>query len=89
MKITVLGAGNAGCAVAADLTLHGHKVTLIKTSHAMHDDNYNYLVENNGRMTLHEFGEIKTANIYKVTRDLAELQGSEIIIIFIQSIQII
>ena len=85
MKITVLGAGNAGCAVAADLTLHGHKVTLIKTSHAMHDDNYNYLVENNGRMTLHEFGEIKTANICKVTRDLAELQGSEIIIIFIQS----
>lgn len=30
MKISVLGAGNAGCAVAADLTLKGHEVTLIK-----------------------------------------------------------
>ena len=31
MKIAILGAGNAGCAVAADLTLKGHEVTLIKT----------------------------------------------------------
>ena len=48
MKITMLGAGNAGSAVAADLSMKGHEVTLIKTSHSMHDDNYNYLVENNG-----------------------------------------
>lgn len=85
MKISILGAGNAGCAVAADLTLHGHEVTLIKTSHAMHDDNFEYLVNNNGKMTLNEFGEIKTANIAKVTREISELKGSEVVIIYIQS----
>ena len=35
MKITILGAGNMGCANAADLTLKGHEVTLVKTSHSM------------------------------------------------------
>ena len=85
MKISILGAGNAGCAVAADLTLHGHEVTLIKTSHAMHDDNFEYLVQNNGSMTLNEFGEIKKANIARVTRDLSEIKGTEVIIVYIQS----
>ena len=44
MKIALLGAGNAGSAVAGDLTLKGHEVTLIKTSHALHDDNFDYLI---------------------------------------------
>lgn len=85
MKIAVLGAGNAGCAVAADLTLKGHEVFLIKTSNAMHNDNFTYLQEHNGEMTLKEFGEIKTANIYKVTRDISEIKSTEVIIIYIQT----
>ena len=85
MKISILGAGNAGSAVAADLSMKGHEVTLIKTSHSMHDDNYNYLVENNGKMTLNEFGEIKTGYIHKVTRDIEEIRGAEIVVIYIQT----
>lgn len=85
MKISILGAGNAGCAVAADLTLKGHEVTLIKTSHSMHDDNFEYLLNNDGKMVLNEFGEIKTAYISKVTRDLTELKNSEVVIIYIQT----
>lgn len=85
MKVSILGAGNAGCAVAADLTMHGHEVTLIKTSHSMHDDNFSYLTENNGKMTLNEFGEIKTASIANVTRDISKIRGTEIVIIYIQS----
>ena len=85
MKIAILGAGNAGCAVAADLTMHGHDVTLIKTSHAMHDDNFNYLLENEGKMTLNEFGEIKTAHIHRLTRDVSEIRGVEVVIIYIQT----
>ena len=85
MKIAMLGAGNAGCAVSADLTMHGHEVTLIKTSHSMHDDNFNYLLENGGKMTLNEFGEIKSANIHKLSRDVADIRGAEVVIIYIQT----
>ena len=85
MKISVLGAGNAGCATAADLTLKGHEVTLIKTSHALHDDNFEYLLANNGAMTLDEFGDVRTALIHKVTRDVSEISGSKIVIMFIQT----
>ncbi|NVF11537.1 NAD/NADP octopine/nopaline dehydrogenase family protein [Anaerococcus sp. AGMB00486] len=85
MKVAILGAGNAGCAVGADLTLHGHEVTLIKTSHAMHDENFKYLQENDGKMILNEFGKISEANISKVTRDLEEISNNEIIIIYIQT----
>ena len=85
MKISVLGAGNAGCATAADLTLKGHEVTLIKTSHALHDDNFEYLLANNGAMILDEFGDARTANIHKVTRDVSEISDSKVVIIFIQT----
>ena len=84
MKITILGAGNGGCAVAADLTLKGHEVTLVKTSHAMHDDNYLFL-QNGGEMTLDEFGEQKSAKIHKVSRDLSDISQAEIVIIYIQT----
>lgn len=85
MKIAMVGAGNAGCAVAADLTLKGHEVTLIKTSRAMHEDNFDFLLSNDGKMTLNEFGEIKSANIAHLTRDIALVRGCEIVIIYIQT----
>ena len=43
MNIAILGAGNSGCALAADYAARGHEVTLIKTSHSLHDDNFSHL----------------------------------------------
>lgn len=97
MKIAVVGAGNGGCAVAADMAYRGLDVTLVKTSNAMHDDNFNFLKENNGKMTLIDFGENgsmnpqdlekveKTGYIKKVTRDMSAISDADIVIMYIQT----
>ena len=85
MKIAILGAGNAGCTVAGDLTKKGHEVTLIKTSDSLHNDNYKYLVENNGKFTIQEGDEKTTVNIKTVTQDLSKLSECELVIIYIQT----
>lgn len=85
MNIAVLGAGNTGCALAADYAYRGHQVTLIKTSHSMHDDNFTYLAENSGLMVMDEFGEEKTAHIGRVTRDISLVSEAEIVILCTQT----
>ncbi len=50
MHISIHGAGHAGTAVAADLSLRGHEVPLIKTSRATHDGNFSFLLGNGGRI---------------------------------------
>lgn len=85
MRISILGAGNGGTAVAADLSLKGHEVTLIKTSNSMHNENFDYLIENNGKVRITENGETKTTQILHVTRDLSCVSESEVVIIYIQT----
>ena len=51
--------------LAADLSLRGHDVTLIKTSHALHDQNFEYLIKNEGTVKLIENGETKVAKSSK------------------------
>lgn len=85
MNISILGAGNGGTAVAAQLSLYGHDVTLIKTSYAMHDDNFDYLVKNGGKVVLSEKEKTTIATIRHVTRDLSMLSDSEVVIIYIQT----
>lgn len=85
MKISILGAGNGGTAVAAELSLRGHEVTLIKTSHAMHDQNFKYLLDNDGAVNIIEKGKTVKANITHVTRDISQLSKSKVVIIYIQT----
>ena len=71
MKIAIVGAGNSGCALAADYAYRGHEVTLIKSSRSVHDDNFEYLCQNGGRMVLEEFGAEKPGIIARLSRELA------------------
>ena len=86
MKVAVLGAGNGGCAVALDMSIRGIDVTLIKTSNSMmHSDNFNYLIQNDGQMSIWENGEIRAGKIQKVSQDLNDIRDCEIVICYIQT----
>lgn len=85
MNVAILGAGNAGCAVAADLSIKGHEVTLIKTSNSMHNENFEFLKENDGLIKLFEDGHTETTRISKVTKNLSEIKNAEVIIVYIQT----
>ena len=85
MKITILGAGNMGCANAADLTLKGHEVTLVKTSHSMHNETFDYVCAHNNEITLWQEGEEQTARIHAVTTDLSSVATADLVYITTQT----
>ena len=85
MRVAIVGAGNTGCAIGADYAGKGHEVTLIKTSHAMHDDNFRYLSENQGRMVLDEFGKEKVSHIAHVTREIEAVKGQDVVFVCVQT----
>ncbi len=87
MKITVVGSGNAGCAHAAKLTKDGHAVRLLKTSHGLHDANFEQVVRCGG-LHLHDLdGSDMFVPLDLVTRDpAAALAGTEIILVMVQTL---
>ncbi len=85
MKIAILGAGNGGSAVAADLSLGGHKVTLIKTTPQLRSPHFDHLMATGGRITLWEKGDFRETHIAHVTTDLEQLAEAELVIVYIQT----
>lgn len=85
MKITIAGIGNAGTTVAADLTLKGHEVTLLKTSNSMHNDHFKHLLETK-KVVINENGLQQIVSIHNVTDNFeAAFKDVELIIIYIQT----
>lgn len=86
MRITVVGAGNGGSAVAADLTLKGHEVTLLKTSKGIHNEHFATILNNGYRISLIRNGVKKIAQLKLITTDFqTAFKDSELVIIFIQT----
>lgn len=63
MKVTIIGSGHGGCAMAGVLAKHGHSVSLLKLSNAIHEENFRILqtrrtiqligIEGKGEFPLH------------------------------------
>lgn len=86
MNITIIGVGNAGSTIAADLSLKGHNITLLKTSNKLHSEHFKY-VEKNNYIVLDELGREKKATILCVTTDFekAITKETELIIVYVQT----
>ncbi len=84
MNVTILGCGNVGVAIAADLSISGHDVSLIKTSHSKESIFYK-IRQNGNRVLLKENGDYKTAIVKEVSHDISKVAKADVVIVTIQS----
>lgn len=87
MNILIIGTGNGGTTVGADLTLKGHKVTLLKTSRHLHNENFDYILSHNNEVIYETDNEVVRCNIYKLTQSFDEAFEADydLIIIYVQT----
>lgn len=84
MRVSVLGCGNVGIAISADLSLSGHDVSLIKTSSSK-EDIFEKIKNGNNAIWLKEEGKYKKSHIKEVTHDISKVADSEVVFVTIQS----
>lgn len=84
MRITIIGAGHAGTTVAADLSLKGHDVTILKTSNKLHNEHFEVL-SRTGYVTILENETEKVAKIATTTDVSSAIPERDLIIIYIQT----
>lgn len=83
MKICILGCGNGGTTIAADLALKGHTVNLVKTS-SIKSEHYDFMVNNNYEIAIEEDNDTRVAKLNLVTNNYEEgIADCELIILFI------
>lgn len=90
MKVAIIGAGNSGCAQSIKLIQNGHQVNLIKTSHSLHDDNFEHLVKTGKISCLDTTDNNREFSLEPnmITRDLEKgLEDAEVVMILTQSLQ--
>lgn len=87
MKITIIGAGNGGSAMAADLSVKGHTITLFKTSVKGNNEHFDKLIKDNGEILLKDLDGNKKTKIHKVTNSIDEAFSDDpkVIVLFIKT----
>ena len=83
MKVAVLGAGNVGVAISADLSLRGHDVTMIKTS-SVPSSVYDNIRSNDNRVSIKENGKYAPVLIGDVTDELHKIEKCDVVFITVQ-----
>ena len=84
MEVSVIGSGNVGVATAADLSINGHEVTLIKTSD-VNKSKFEKIKENGNKILLKENGTYSFANVHNLTYDIEAVRDADVIVITTQS----
>lgn len=84
MRVAVLGCGNVGVAISADLSPLGHEVYLIKTSSAP-SSAYDKIRANDNRVALKENGKYAPAVIADVSDELKKIEKCDVVFITVQS----
>lgn len=91
LNITIVGSGNSGCAHAAYLSSLGHRVTLFKTSNAIHDENFSAICSQKGIFYIDSHKNIDEPifqPIFRATRKCSEaFSEAEMVIVLTQSLQ--
>lgn len=87
MNITIVGAGNGGSAMAADLSIKGHKVTLFKSSTKGHNEHFDTLIKKNGEILFKDLDNEKKTRIHKITNSVSEAfsEDPKVIVLFIKT----
>ena len=86
MNITVVGTGNVGTTLAADLSHKGHKVTILKTSDKCSSEHYDIMKSTKTVSVLDDYIGNYTAKIHNVTESFEEaVSGAQIIMICVQT----
>lgn len=83
-KVCVLGCGNVGVAIAADLSIKGYDVAIVKTSQSR-ESVFEKIQRNGNRVLKKENGEYQKAIISKMTHDIEEVSTADVVFLTIQS----
>ncbi len=82
MKITVVGSGHGGCAIASVLSMKGHQVSILKIGSILHNENFEVLKKNQ-KIKLYGIEGIGEFDLDCVTTDPSEvIPNSDLILIY-------
>ena len=88
MRVTILGAGNSGCAHAAKLVQNGHQVVLAKTSTSMNEENFELMQKQHGVLMHDEVSGESFFAHFEITRDVqGAIFPADVVLVLTQSLQ--